>query len=61
MVDKKIAEHLHERGEYVRGMNNGAGPPKIWKRKGDVHDLGKYINITLLIHMLKFLERILDG
>ena len=61
MVDKKIAEHLHERGEYVRGMKNGADSPKLWKRKGDVHDLGKYRNITLLIHMLKLLDRILDG
>ena len=33
----------------------------VWKRKGDVHDLGKYQVITLLSHVLKMLERILDG
>ena len=33
----------------------------VWKRKGYVHDLGKYRGITLLSHVLKILERILDG
>ena len=46
MVDKKIAEHLHERGEYVRGMKNGADSPKLWKRKGDVH---AWENIEILL------------
>ena len=31
------------------------------KRKGDMHDPGKYRGITLLSHVLKLLERILDG
>ena len=33
----------------------------IWKRKEDVHDPGKYRGITLLIQVLKLLERILDA
>ena len=33
----------------------------IWKRKGDVHDPGKYRGITLLSQALKLLERVLDA
>ena len=33
----------------------------IWKRKGDVHDPGKYRDITLLSQVLKLLERVLDA
>ena len=33
----------------------------VWKRKGDVHDPKTYRGITLLSHVLKVLERILDG
>ena len=33
----------------------------IWKRNGDVQDPGKYRGITLLSHVMKLLERILDG
>ena len=33
----------------------------IWKMKGDVHDPGKYRGISLLIQVLKLLERVLDG
>ena len=32
-----------------------------WKRKGDVHDPGKYRGITLLSQVLKMLERVLDA
>ena len=32
----------------------------IWKRKGDAQDPGKYRGITLLSHIMKLLERILD-
>ena len=33
----------------------------IWKRKGDVHDPGKYRGITLLSIVLKLMERVLDA
>ena len=33
----------------------------IWKRKGDVHDPGKYRGITLLSQVLKLLEMVLDA
>ena len=33
----------------------------IWKRKGDVHDQGKYKGISLLSQVLKLLERVLDA
>ena len=33
----------------------------VCKRNIDVHDQGKYKGITCLSHMLKLLERILDG
>ena len=33
----------------------------IWKRKGGVHDPGKCRGITLLNHVLKLLERVLDA
>ena len=33
----------------------------IWKRKGDVHDPGKYRGVTLLSQVLKLLERVLDA
>ena len=32
----------------------------IWKRKGDAQDPGKYRGITVLSHIMKLLERILD-
>ena len=33
----------------------------VWKRKGNVHDPGKYRGITLLSYVLKVLERIMNG
>ena len=33
----------------------------VWKRKGDVHDPGKYSGITLNSQVLKLLERVLDA
>ena len=33
----------------------------VWKRKGDVHNPGKYRGFRLLSHVLKVLERILNG
>ena len=49
-------KYLHERGEDPRGV---ASP--VWKRKGNVLDHGKYRGITLLSHVLKVLEKIMDG
>ena len=47
-------------------MSQGKVPEEWWtwlirKRKGDVQDPGKYQGITLLSHIMKLLERILDG
>ena len=56
---KAIVKYLHERGEDPRGVAEGVDS-HIWKRKGDVNDPGKYRSITLLSHVLKVLERILD-
>ena len=33
----------------------------IWKGKGEFQDLGKYRGIMLLSHVMKVLDRILDG
>ena len=33
----------------------------LWKRKGDVHDPGKYKGIILLSQVVKLLERVLDA
>ena len=33
----------------------------IWKRKGNMHDPGKYRGVTLLSQVLKLLERVLDA
>ena len=33
----------------------------IWKRRGDVHNPGKYRGITLLSQVLKLPERVLDA
>ena len=38
----------------------GLTVPK-WRRKGDIHDPGKYRGITLLSQVLKLLERVLDA
>ena len=32
----------------------------IWKKTGDVHNTGKYRDITLLSQVLTLLERVLD-
>ena len=33
----------------------------IWKRKGDVHDPGKYRGVILISQVLTLLERVLDA
>ena len=47
-------------GEIQEERRTGLIVP-IWKRKGDVHDPGKYRRIMLLSHMLKLMDRSLDG
>ena len=59
-MDKANVKYLQERGEYPRGVAEELIVP-VWKRKGDVHDPVKCRGIKLLSHVLKELERILDG
>ena len=49
-----------QEGRITRYRRMGLIVP-IWKRKGDVHDAGKYRGITLLSQVLKLLERVLDA
>ena len=59
-MDIAIVKYLHRRGKIPEEWRNGLIVP-VWKRKEDVHDPGKYRGIMLLSHVLKVLERILDG
>ena len=54
-----IVKYLHERVEHPGAVAGLIVP--VWKRKGDVHDPGKYQGMPLLSHVLKVLKRILDG
>ena len=47
-----------QEGRILKEWRMGLLVP-IWKRKGDVHDPGKYRGITLLSQVLKLLERVL--
>ena len=58
-MDEAIDKYLHEKGEDPRGVADGFDSPCLEKK--DVHDHGKYPFITLLSHVLKVLEGILDG
>ena len=49
-----------QEGRIPKELRMGLIVP-IWKRKGDVHDPGKYRGITLLSQVLKLLERVLDA
>ena len=49
-----------QEGRILKEWRMGLIVPK-WKRKGDVHDPGKYRGITLLIQVLKLLERVRGG
>ena len=55
-----IVKYLHKTGKIPEEWRTGL-IVIVWKRKGDVHDPGKYRGITLLSRVLKVLERILDG
>ena len=47
-------------GEIPTELRRGVIVP-IWKGKGDIHDPGRYIRITLLSQALELTERILDA
>ena len=49
-----------QEGRIPNELRMGLIVPK-WKRKGDMHDPGKYRGITLLIQVLKLLERVHDS
>ena len=59
-VDRKATERVYAGGKDTEEWRMGLIVP-IWKRKGDVHDPGKYRGITLLSQVLKLLERVLDA
>ena len=60
-MDRKATERVYARkGRIPKEWRMGLIVP-IWKRKGDVHDPGKYRGITLLSQVLKLLERVLDA
>ena len=56
-MDRKATEGMYVGGKDTERVEDGP----IWKRKGDVHDPGKYRGITLLSQVLKLLERVLDA
>ena len=53
---RRLLKYLRETVEDSRGLI-----VPVWIRKGDVHESGKHRGITLLSHVMKVLERILDG
>ena len=57
---KRLLNTCMRQGKVPDEWQTGLIVP-IWKRKGDVQDPGKYRGITLLSHIMKLLERILDG
>ena len=57
---KRLLNTCMRQGKVPEEWRSGLIVP-IWKRKGDVQDSGKYRGITLLSHIMKLLERILDG
>ena len=57
---KRLLNTCMRQGKVPEEWRTGLIVP-IWKKKGDVQDPGKYRGITLLSHIMKLLERILDG
>ena len=57
---KRLLNTCIRQGKLPEEWRTGLIVP-IWKRKEDVQDPGKYRGITLLRHIMKLLERILDG
>ena len=56
---KRLLNTCMRQGKVPEECRTGLIVP-IWKKKGDVQDPGKYRGITLLSHIMKLLERILD-
>ena len=56
-MDNEAVENMHE---TMQSSGRLADRVSIWKRNGDAQDPGKYRGITLLSHIIKLLERILD-
>ena len=60
--DRKATKRVYAGGKDIPSKEWGMGLiVPIWKRKGDVHDPGKYRGIILLSQVLKLLERVLDA
>ena len=59
-LDEEAVECMCERGFNSGGVEDRVIVP-IWKGKGDVQDPRKCRGIILLSHIMKLLERILDG
>ena len=58
-MDKQAVEHMHETMQFPEDWRTGLIVP-IWKRKGHAQDPWKYRGITLLSHIMKLLDNILD-
>ena len=56
---KRLLNTCMRQGKVPEEWRTGLIVP-IWKKKGDVQDPGKYRGITLLSHIMKLLEKILD-
>ena len=56
---KRLLNTCMRQGKVPEEWRTGLIVP-IWKKKGDVQDQGKYRGITLLSHIMKLLEMILD-
>ena len=60
-MDRKATERVYmQDGMIPKEWRMDLTVP-IWKRKGDVHEPGKYRGITLLNQVLKLVERVLDA
>ena len=57
---KRLLNVCTREGSILEDWRTGLIVP-IWKGKGDVQDPGKYRGISLPSHVMKVLERILDG
>ena len=58
-MDKEAVEHMHETLQSSGRLADRVNCPHM-ERKGDTQYPGKYRGITLLGHIMKLPERILD-